>query len=333
MLEQDIFLGKDITMKRSIKIGKRIIPLWLVLILLLSGVVGGVLANYIWTSIIISLEVEEPLKILSYPKKLKLYPGDTKEFNVTVKNSASQNYTVILDFSLDNTTYQDSYVTFSNETYTVISDEQNLTAWLQVEEYAPPIDASLTIDFRRIGEEEEESEVLFFDGYDDGVADGWTVKLGNFEVIDGEYYTENDFGEKSITIVDDLTCTDCTVEVNLRLKDTEGGFQGAIVFRYTDNEYHYTFGVNAQGDCVSLEKYTPGNAHFGELLAVNYSVSINLNTDYLVGICIQGNTFTGFLNGEEVLSVTDDAYTIGQVGLRGQKADIYFDNFTVYSTP
>jgi len=57
---------------------------------------------------------------------------------------------VILHFSLDNTTYQDSYVAFSNETYTVITGEQNLTAWLKVEAHAPPINASLTIDFKRI---------------------------------------------------------------------------------------------------------------------------------------------------------------------------------------
>lgn len=318
-------------MERTIQIGKHIIPLWLIGTLLLSVVVGGVLANYIWTSVTISLEVEEPLKILSYPKKLKLYPAETKEFNVTIKNSASSNYTVVLDFSLDNETYQDSYVTFSNETYTVIPNKQNLTAWLKVESYAPPIETSLTIDFHRIAEGVE--ELIFFDDFNDGVSDGWTVQLGNFEVIDGEYYTENDSGEKSIATVDSLTCANSTIKAKLRLKDTEGGFQAAIIFRYTDNEHHYTFSINAQGDCVSFERYTPTNAHYGELLAVNYSVTINLNTDYLLSVRIQGNTFTGFLDGEQVLTITDDAYTVGQVGLRGQKADVYFDNFTVYSTP
>lgn len=316
-------------MERTIQIGKHIIPLWLIGTLLLSGIGVGVLANYIWTTIIIPLEVKEPLEILSYPSKLSLYPGDTEDFNVTLMNHHSQNYTVILDFSLDNATYQDSYVTFSNETYTVITGEQNLTAWLKVESHAPPINASLTIDFHRIAE----AELLFFDDFNDGVADGWTVQLGDFEVVNGEYYTENDSGEKSITTVDSLTCVNSTIKVNLRLKDTEGGFQAAIIFRYTDNEHHYTFSINAEGDCVGVEKYTPGNAHFGEVLAVNYSVTINLNTDYLLSISIQGNTFTGFLDGEQVLTTTDDAYTIGQVGLRGQKADVYFDNFTVYSTP
>lgn len=139
-------------MERTIQIGKHIIPLWLIGTLLLSGIGVGVLANYIWTTVIIPLEVKEPLEILSYPSKLSLYPADTKEFNVTVMNHHSQNYTVILDFFLDNATYQDNYVTFGIETYTVVPYEQNLTAWLKVESYAPPINASLTIDFKRVGE-------------------------------------------------------------------------------------------------------------------------------------------------------------------------------------
>ena len=33
------------------------------------------------------------------------------------------------------------------------------------------------------------AEELFFDNFDDGVADGWTPQLGTWEVIDGEYFT------------------------------------------------------------------------------------------------------------------------------------------------
>lgn len=73
--------------------------------------------------------------------------------------------------------------------------------------------------------------------------------------------------------------------------------------------------------------------HFGQFPSEPYRVSINPNFDYSLKVGIQGNKFTCFLNGEEALSVTDDAYSSGQVGLRGQKADVFFDNFTVYSLP
>jgi hypothetical protein len=52
---------------------------------------------------------------------------------------------VTLEFSLDNATYQDYYVTFSNELYNVIPGQQILSAWLAVEPYAPPANSSLTI--------------------------------------------------------------------------------------------------------------------------------------------------------------------------------------------
>lgn len=134
---------------KNIKIGKHIVPLWLVAILLISGIGIGALAYHAWNTLIIPLEVEEPLEILNYPSMLSLFPAETLEFNLTLRNHASANYSVTLDFSLDNATYQDNYVRFSDEIYIVVSGEQNLTAWVKVESYAPPVNASLTIDFRR----------------------------------------------------------------------------------------------------------------------------------------------------------------------------------------
>ena len=75
------------------------------------------------------------------------------------------------------------------------------------------------------------------------------------------------------------------------------------------------------------------DSHFGQFPSEPYRVSINPNIDYSLKVCIQGNRFACFLNGEEALSLTDDAYSSGQVGLHGQKADVFFDNFTVYSLP
>lgn len=136
-------------MKRSIRIGERSIPLWIIVVLLVSIISVGVLGDYLWKTIFLSVEVKEPLEILSYPSTLSLYPGETEEFNITIENYASVNYSVVLDFSLDNTTYQDNYVMFSNEIYKVIPGQQNLTAWLMVKAVAPQVDTSLTVDFKR----------------------------------------------------------------------------------------------------------------------------------------------------------------------------------------
>lgn len=134
---------------KALKIGQYIIPLWLVAVLLVSAT-GGVVGYYIWKTLTMQLEVKEPLEILAYPSQLSLYPGETKEFDVTIRNHASLNYSAVLDFSLNNATYQTSYVTFSDEIYTIIPGSQNITAWLTVKSSAAPINATLTINFQRV---------------------------------------------------------------------------------------------------------------------------------------------------------------------------------------
>lgn len=133
---------------KKITIGKHIVPFWLVLVLLIS-VFGSVLGYAVWTTLNIPFEVKEPIEVLNYPSQLSLYPGETSNFNITVENHASINYSVSLDFHLSNTTYQTNYTTFSTYIYTVIPGQQSLTAWVNVTSDAPAVVAQLTIDLSR----------------------------------------------------------------------------------------------------------------------------------------------------------------------------------------
>lgn len=113
-------------------------------VILVSGI-SGALGYYVWKTLTMQVEIKEPIEILQYPSSLSLYPGETKEFNVTINNHASVNYSVVLDFSLDNATYEKNYVTFSNDIYLVVPGQQNLAAWLTVEPYAPAANVTLSI--------------------------------------------------------------------------------------------------------------------------------------------------------------------------------------------
>jgi hypothetical protein len=134
---------------KVLRFGKHMIPLWLIVVLLISGVGIGVLADQIWRTLTIPVRIEEPLEVLTYPSELSLYPGENMTFYVTVVNHASLNYSVLLNFKLSNTTYQTSYVTFSNTIYAVLPTEQNLTAWMTIKPDAPAINTTLSIDFHR----------------------------------------------------------------------------------------------------------------------------------------------------------------------------------------
>lgn len=166
---------------KYIQIGKRVVPLWILGV----GLAGLTLASYMLLTVIIPFEVREPLEILYYPSKLGLYPGETEYFNVTVQNHASRSYDVFLDFSLDNATYEDKYVSFSNETYIMHPGIQNLTAWLNVSADAPAIDATLQVDFYRMErlltefptEQLKVQGVTFLDDIDPGSATVPGVRL------------------------------------------------------------------------------------------------------------------------------------------------------------
>jgi len=181
------------------------------------------------------------------------------------------------------------------------------------------------------------SEVLFFDDFDDGVADGWTEHLGTWSVINGEYQVSvPGIVENGMSTADSLSLTDCIIEAKVRFTDTVG-FRAEIIFRYTDIEHYYTFGLSNEYDVAFLAIYSPGDTEYGEVFAHSGedgghgSYPTEINIDYLLRVEIQGDTFTCFINGEEVCSGTDGTYSSGKVGLRARRADVSFDNFTIYS--
>lgn len=135
-----------------IRILHYVVPFWLVIIMLLSGTISGILAYRLLTNVNINVEVKESIEILDYyPSQFSLYPGETATFNITILNHASLNYSVVLDFNLNDANYQKNYVTFSDEVYTVVPGQQKVTGWLLVKPNAPPANFTLTVGVERGG--------------------------------------------------------------------------------------------------------------------------------------------------------------------------------------
>ncbi len=128
---------------------RRSFRILLLITLLISAISIGILASYSLQPVTIPLEVKDPIKILDYPSGFSLFPGETEEFNITLENLASVNYSISLDFRLNDTAYQAEYVTFSNESYTIVPGKQNLNAWLTVSATAPPANADLLLTISR----------------------------------------------------------------------------------------------------------------------------------------------------------------------------------------
>jgi len=185
---------------------------------------------------------------------------------------------------------------------------------------------------------QEEEELLFFDNFNDGVADGWTEfceEGGSWNIVDGEYFVTVGLVENGISTVNELDLTDCIIETKLRFGDTEVGYRTGIVFRYTDNEHYYSFEIGNEYDEIDIIKYSAQNPEYGESRVFiqpsygNSSIFIDANVDYALKVEVHGNTFTAYLDNQEVLSWTEETYTSGKVGLRARRAHAFFDNFTV----
>jgi len=313
---------------RTFTVRKRIIPMWLVATILVSGVIGGALAYYLLSTAMLQIEIGEPIEIVYYPSEMSLFPGETKQFNITVSNHASAKYSVAVNFHLSNSTYQDMYVTFSDQVYRVMPGQQNITAWLTILPDATPINTTLTIDFKRT----KEGAVIFSDDFNGGFADGWTENVGTWNVINGEYNVA--VVNNGISTVNGLNLSDCIIETNVRLNDSEVGYRAGIIFRYIDERNYYSFEIGREYNEVGIIKYSDQNPDYGETKASVYQFfSINANVNYTLKIKIQGATFTAYLNEHEALSWTDETYESGKVGLRARRADVFFDNFRILDTP
>jgi len=100
--------------------------------------------------------------------------------------------------------------------------------------HVPSINTLLNIDFKRT----TGGRALFFDDFNDNVADGWTKNMGTWDAISGMYQVSVPvIVEVGISTVDTLNLTNCVIEVKVKFTD-DVRFRAGIVFRYTDNEHY-----------------------------------------------------------------------------------------------
>lgn len=122
---------------------------WLIALVMSIIFVAGVTAGYYWGKITIPVEIKEPLEVVGQPTLIELYAGENKTFDVNITDYATVSYLVTMDFSLNDTTYQTSFVTFSNKSYTVIPGQNTLVAWMEVASDAETAMLLLTVDLSR----------------------------------------------------------------------------------------------------------------------------------------------------------------------------------------
>ncbi len=125
----------------------------------------------------------------------------------------------------------------------------------------------------------------------------------------------------SNAVLGDLTMTTRFKPISGRVDQAAG-----LIFRIQDADNYYILRANALEGNVNLYKYAGGRRS----LMKEGSANVNNGEWQELRVDVSGNHFTGFLNGQPVVEVADDAYPAGRVGL-WTKADSVtcFDDTTV----
>jgi hypothetical protein len=134
---------------RYISIGSyEVSVLFLLAVLVIIPIVCSA-SYYFFTSVTIPFTIEEPLSITNYSSSIHVHPGENKTLDIEIQNSAAVNYSITLIFGMNDTVFQNSYVTTSNLTYNIAPGVNQITAWIAVDTGAHPAHLELIIDFYR----------------------------------------------------------------------------------------------------------------------------------------------------------------------------------------
>ena len=180
--------------------------------------------------------------------------------------------------------------------------------------------------------------LLLEDDFSDGNADGWNLPAG-WNVVNEEVQSTNNLPRQHARWTDPsaLAWTDYSLSVDLNVRDDDG--QGVSV-RVQDDGNYYRFSVVPSNGSLRVERVVGGDV--GTLIASAANVVPNLGSTNghgtgLINMTVHavGNQFTVEIDGQQVLTLTDNTFATGSVGLYGFAQDFSssWDNIKVTAAP
>lgn len=168
-------------------------------------------------------------------------------------------------------------------------------------------------------------------GYGFDNIDDWNTVQGGWETRDGQLCnTRGGQGKIFDSCSQDLPSNDYTVTANSVTLSQGNGY--GIFFRNSggarDNGYIFQYDPGYGGGAFIFRKRINGRET--RAFAVNRPSGFDWNASHDVQVKVEGDTFTAYVDGVEVLTATDDTFTEGGTGIRTwDNTRTCFDELTV----
>ena len=172
-------------------------------------------------------------------------------------------------------------------------------------------------------------DISLSDDFDDGDASAWTVVNGSFTEANGVFASGSE--ELNTAYIGSTEWTDYVVEADLTPRIGGGGGKTmGIMARFNpDNNSYYSYRLNSNGN-IQLIKYV-NDAFAGRLVQQSAGIPISIDRTYRLKLSVRGNTLTGYLNGVEAFTTTDEnPFSQGAAGFVTLRGGGDYDNFRVY---
>jgi hypothetical protein len=175
------------------------------------------------------------------------------------------------------------------------------------------------------------SQMLFnetFAQYEEG-SDGtptWTPINGTWNVENGTYKGVGQGWIIRPSVISNLTLSDFSVQTCFKIGS---GYYAGVVFRYVDSSNFYWVVISQDGRYDDVYKMVDGRPYL-----IKHSTAQPAGNDWnTLRVDSHGDQFYVYLNGEIIISASDQRFASGKVGLLVDYATCYFDNVTVERPP
>jgi hypothetical protein len=174
--------------------------------------------------------------------------------------------------------------------------------------------------------------LLFEDNFDSADVRAWTTQYGKWSIVqdngNGSYVFYQSSLNEGRAFTGSSSWSNYTVTAQVKVENFNGANRVNLCARYRDGNNYYAASLyNSKGGVLELRKKVSGSS---ATLAAK-KLPLSSGVWYIMQLKVNGANLSLAVNGVEQLSVTDNSFTSGGIGLVAYKAAAKFDEIVVNS--